>query len=61
MWWQFLLYPPYVLLCDGVELAHSQFLVLFFTLAGFHGIVIESMILHLGIFRYQSNFYVWSL
>ena len=58
MWWQFLLHPPYVLLCDGVELAHTQFLVLLLALARLHGVVVERMILHARIFGHQSNLYV---
>ena len=61
MWWQFLLNPPYVLLGDRVELTQSQFLILLLSLAGFHSVVVEPMILHLGILRYQSNLYVWFL
>ena len=58
MWWQFLLNPPYVLLCDGVELAHTQFLVLLLALARLHSVVVETMVLHLGVLRHQSDFYV---
>ena len=61
MWWQFLLYPPYVLLGDGIKLTHTQFLILLLALAGFDRIVVEPVILHLGILGHQSNFYVWSL
>ena len=61
MWWQFLLNPPYVLLGDGVELSHTQFLILLLALAGLHRVVVEPVILHLGILGYQSNFYVWFL
>jgi len=61
MWGQFLLNPPYVLLCDWIELAKSQFLILLLALAGFHRVVVEPVILHLGILGYQSNFYVWFL
>ena len=61
MWWQFLLNPPYVFLCYGVELTHSQFLVLLLALARFHRVVVVTVILHLGILWYQSNFYVWFL
>ena len=59
MWWQFLLNPPDVLLCDGIELAQTQFLVLLLALAGFHRVVVEPVILHGGVLGYQSNFYVW--
>jgi len=61
MWWQFLLHPPYVFLGYGVELSQTQFLILLLSLAGFHGVVVEPVILHLGILGYQSNLYVWFL
>ena len=56
--WQFLFDPPDVFLGDGIELTQSQFLILLLAFQRLHGVVVEAMILHLGIFRYQSNFCV---